>query len=60
MNIVAGYIKRFADCDAVTTKSTKELMKDYGCRRVLARGISAKKDFCGTLFVKDVTRVLQK
>lgn len=35
-------------------------MTDHGFRRVLMRGGSEKKDGCGTLHVKDVTKFLQK
>lgn len=60
LNILRRYIKSVADCEEVTTRNTSELIQDGAFCRVLMRGSIAKKDSCGTVYVKDFTEVLLK
>lgn len=60
LNMLSQYIESVADCNDVTTKNTRKLMKDEGFRRDLVRGGIRKKDGCGILNVKDVNELLSK
>lgn len=53
-------IKSLADCEDVTARSARELLKNDGFYRVLVRIGDVKTDGCRTLHAKDVTEMLQK
>lgn len=44
----------------VSTRNTRELLKNDGFCRVLLRGGAGTKNCCGTLCVKNVTRMLRE
>lgn len=53
-------MKSLADCQDVTMRTTKELMK-YDCFcGGLGKGCIGMMDWCGTLYMKDVTEMLQR
>lgn len=60
LNILRQYIKSVADCQDVTTKNTRELMKDDGICGIKLKSSNRKKDGCGTVHRDNLIGVLQK
>lgn len=59
MNTFTQHIRSLADCEEVSTRRTKESMRADGFKSIVVRGSSEETDGHGTLYVKDVTKVLR-
>lgn len=59
-NVIRRYIKSVADCKDVCTLNTRELEKSNEVYKFLRRGGTKRNDGCGTLFMKNVTKLLQR
>lgn len=58
--IFRHYFKNLADCKHISPRRTSQITKDDGLHRVFFRGISARKNRQGNLYVEEVTEVRRK
>lgn len=60
IKIFQRHIKKLRSHIDVSTRATRQIMKDYGFYKILVQGSSAKKVGHGTRYVEDKTEIFRK